>query len=205
MRGSRETKSATLVAYAYTLGGRVTWPAMKCAFAAIRSRCIELTAATAHIPIQTPKKPTVSAVSAKHSKNVELLTVSHVGKGCVNASGAARCSARGSRENQKRYARDGRPEQSGSMEPAGRQGSRIFEFQGIYDPTRAIGRKFTGRHYAMHMRVKFEFLTPGVQHAEEANFSAKMLGIAGNFQKCFCTGAEQEIVDNLLILKSQWG
>ena len=50
---------------------------MKCAFAAIRSRCIELTAATARIPIQTPKKPTVSAVSAKHSKNARPLTVSH--------------------------------------------------------------------------------------------------------------------------------
>jgi len=56
----------------------------------------------------------------------------------------------------------------------------------------------------MHMWVKVEFLTPGVQHAEEANFCAKMLGIAGNFEQCFCTGSEQEIVDDLLILKSQW-
>jgi hypothetical protein len=55
------------------------------------------------------------------------------------------------------------------------------------------------------MWVKFEFLTPGVQHAEEANFCAKMFGIAGNFSQCFCTGSEQEIVDDLLILKSQWG
>src|SRR6266478_4735942 len=70
------------------------------------------------------------------------------------------------------------------------------------DPTRAIGRKSTGRHHAMHMWVKFEFLTPGVQHAEEANFCAKMFGIAGNFEQCFCTGSEQEIVDELLILKS---
>ena len=51
------------------------------------------------------------------------------------------------------------------------------------DPTRAIGRKSTGRHNAMHMWMKFEFLTPGVQHAEEANFCAKMLGISGNFEK----------------------
>ena len=50
---------------------------MKFAFAAIRSHCIELTAVTAGIPIQTPKKPTVSAVSAKHSKKAKLLTVSH--------------------------------------------------------------------------------------------------------------------------------
>src|SRR6266481_9659557 len=71
-----------------------------------------------------------------------------------------------------------------------------------FDPARAIGRESTGRHHAMHMWVKFEFLTPGVQHAEEANFCAKMLGIAGNFEQCFCTGSEQEIVDELLILKS---
>src|SRR5882762_400293 len=76
---------------------------------------------------------------------------------------------------------------------------------GWLDPMRAIGRKSTGRHHAMHMWVKVEFLTPGVQHAEEANFCAKMLGIAGNFEQCFCTGSEQEIVDDLLILKSQWG
>ncbi len=29
------------------------------------------------------------------------------------------------------------------------------------DPARVIGRQSTGRHHAMHMRVKFEFLTPG--------------------------------------------
>ena len=73
------------------------------------------------------------------------------------------------------------------------------------DPTRAIGRKSAGRHHAMYMRVKFEFLTPGMQHAEEANLCAKMFGIAGNFEQGFCTGSEQEIVDDLLILKSQWG
>ena len=74
-----------------------------------------------------------------------------------------------------------------------------------FAPAGAIGRESTCRHHAMHMRVKFEFLTPGVQHAEEADLCAKMFGIAGNFAQCFCTGSEQEIVDDLLILKSQWG
>jgi hypothetical protein len=72
------------------------------------------------------------------------------------------------------------------------------------DPTRAIGRKPTGRHHAMHMWVKFEFLTPGVQHAEETDFCTEMLGIAGDFQKGFRTGAKQEIVDDLLVLQDQW-
>ena len=72
-----------------------------------------------------------------------------------------------------------------------------------FDPARAIGRESTGRHHAMHMRMKFEFLTPGVQHAEEADFSAEVFGIAGDFEKRFRTGAKQKIVDDLLVLQSQ--
>src|SRR6266849_7764681 len=72
-----------------------------------------------------------------------------------------------------------------------------------FDPARAIGRQPTGWDHAMYMRVKFEFLTPGMQHAEEADLCAKMLGIAGHFEECFCTGSEQEIVDDLLILQDQ--
>ena len=56
----------------------------------------------------------------------------------------------------------------------------------------------------MDMRVKAEFLIPGVQHAEEADLRAEMFGIAGDFQKGFRTGAKQEIVDGLLVLQSQW-
>ena len=44
-----------------------------------------------------------------------------------------------------------------------------------------------------------------MQHAEEADLRTEMLGIAGNFVECFRTAAKQEIVDDLLILKSQWG
>src|ERR1700751_681271 len=42
-----------------------------------------------------------------------------------------------------------------------------------------------------------------MQDTEEANFCAKMFGIAGNFEQCFCTGSEQEIVDDLLVLQNQ--
>jgi hypothetical protein len=56
----------------------------------------------------------------------------------------------------------------------------------------------------MDMRVKFEILSPTVQHAEEADFRAEMLGIACDFQKGFRTGAKQEIVDDLLVLQHQW-
>jgi hypothetical protein len=51
--------------------------------------------------------------------------------------------------------------------------------------------------------VKFKFLSPGVQHAEEADFCTEMLGIARDFQKGFRTGAKQEIVNDLLVLQDQ--
>src|SRR6267378_7113935 len=73
------------------------------------------------------------------------------------------------------------------------------------DPARTIGRQPTGRHHAMYMRVKFESLTPAVQHAEEADFRAEMLGIACDFQKGFRAGAKQEVVDDLLVLQHQRG
>ena len=72
-----------------------------------------------------------------------------------------------------------------------------------FDPAGVIDRQAAGGHHAMYMRVKFEFLTPGMQHAEEANLCAKMFGIAGNFEECFCTGSEQEIVDDFLVLQDQ--
>jgi len=43
-----------------------------------------------------------------------------------------------------------------------------------------------------------------VQHGEEANLRAEMPGIAGNFEKCFRSGAKQKVVDDLLVLQDQW-
>ena len=74
-----------------------------------------------------------------------------------------------------------------------------------FDPAGVIGRQSTGWHHAMYMRVGCKLLTPGMQHAEEADLSTEVLGIASHLEKGFRTGTEQEIVDDLLILKSQWG
>jgi len=35
-------------------------------------------------------------------------------------------------------------------------------------------------------------------HAERADFRIEVLGIASDFQECFCSRAEQKIVDDLL-------
>src|SRR6266404_676283 len=56
----------------------------------------------------------------------------------------------------------------------------------------------------MNMRMNFEFLAPGMQHAEEANLCAEVSRMASDFEKGFGTGAEQEIVEDLLVLQNQW-
>jgi hypothetical protein len=56
----------------------------------------------------------------------------------------------------------------------------------------------------MDMGVGCEFLTPGVQNAEEADLRAEMSGIASDFEKCFRTGAKQEIIEDLSVLQGQW-
>ena len=58
------------------------------------------------------------------------------------------------------------------------------------DPTQVIGREPTGRNNTMHVRVKFEFLIPGVQHAEETDFRSEMFGIASDFEESFRAASE---------------
>ena len=63
-----------------------------------------------------------------------------------------------------------------------------------------IERQAAGGNDAMHMGMESKFLTPGVQHGEETDFRAEVFRIASDFEKSFRTGAEQQIVDDFLIL-----
>ena len=56
----------------------------------------------------------------------------------------------------------------------------------------------------MDMGMESELLIPGMQHGEEADFRAEVFRIASDLEKCFCTGAEQQIVDDFLVLQGQW-
>src|SRR5882762_930882 len=71
------------------------------------------------------------------------------------------------------------------------------------DPVGAIERQSAGGHYTMRMRVKFELLIPGVEHAKEADLGAQMLGIASDFEERFRTGLQQEMVQDLLVLQGE--
>src|ERR1017187_2664086 len=63
-----------------------------------------------------------------------------------------------------------------------------------------IQRESTGGDHAMDMGMKLEPLIPGVQHAEETDLSAQMSRIASHFEQGCGAGAEQQVVDELLVL-----
>jgi hypothetical protein len=57
----------------------------------------------------------------------------------------------------------------------------------------------------MGVRVMFEFLIPGVEHAKEADLGAEMFGVASDFEEGFGTGLQQEIVQDFLVLQGERG
>jgi hypothetical protein len=59
------------------------------------------------------------------------------------------------------------------------------------DPAPVIGGETASRNHTTQMGVMLEFLSPGMEHAEEADFGAEMAGIARHFDQRFGTGPEQ--------------
>ena len=57
----------------------------------------------------------------------------------------------------------------------------------------------------MDMRMDLEILPPGMQDAEESDLRAQMFGIGRDLQQSRGAGAEQKIVDDLLVLQSYPG
>src|SRR5215469_8788404 len=66
------------------------------------------------------------------------------------------------------------------------------------DPTAVIGREAAGGHDTMNVRVNIELLAPSVQDTEETDLRTEVFRVTSDFEKGFCTGTEQEIVENLL-------
>jgi len=72
-----------------------------------------------------------------------------------------------------------------------------------WNPTRVIERQSAGGHHTMGMGVMFEFLIPGVEHTEEADFGAEMLGIASDFEEGFGASLQQQMVQDFLVLQGE--
>src|SRR3990172_6833905 len=60
-----------------------------------------------------------------------------------------------------------------------------------------------GGNHAMNMRMMLQFLIPSMEHAEEADVGAEMFGIASDCEERCRAGAEQKIVDDLLVAQGQ--
>jgi hypothetical protein len=57
----------------------------------------------------------------------------------------------------------------------------------------------------MQVGVKEEILSPTVEHGEEADFGAEMIGIGSDGRQGFGGGSEQDAVDNIFVLVSNGG
>jgi hypothetical protein len=66
--------------------------------------------------------------------------------------------------------------------PQHRLGKKVV-FAGA-NPVGVIEGKATGGNDTMEVGMKLDFLIPGVQHAEEADLGAEMLGITSYFEQC---------------------
>src|SRR5947207_1565725 len=55
------------------------------------------------------------------------------------------------------------------------------------------------------MGMKVKVLTPAMQHGEEADFHAQVLGVAGYGEQSFRRGGEQEVVGDLLVVEGDSG
>src|SRR5664280_877059 len=71
------------------------------------------------------------------------------------------------------------------------------------DPVGVIQRESTRWDHAMDMGMMLELLIPGVQHAKETDLGAEMSGIASHFEQGCGAGAEQQVVDDLLVLQGE--
>jgi hypothetical protein len=58
------------------------------------------------------------------------------------------------------------------------------------DPSRVIGSKTASGYHTVYMWMMLELLIPGVKNAEEADFSAKPLRVAGDLKQCLGAGPE---------------
>ena len=75
------------------------------------------------------------------------------------------------------------------------------ESVGRSDPSGAIGSKAASGNDVMYVGMMLKVLAPGMKHAKKPNIYSQMLRVAGQFEQCRCTGSEQQIVKQPLVLQ----
>jgi len=73
------------------------------------------------------------------------------------------------------------------------------------DPTLTVRRDPAAGDETVQMRVVHQVLSPGVQHGQEADLRAQMLGVGGDAAQCLRRRPEQDVVDHDLVLEGDDG
>ena len=89
-----------------------------------------------------------------------------------------------------------------AAEDAAQCNNRQEETFGRSDPSGAIGSETAGRNNVMDVWMMLQILSPSVEHAEKPDVCTQMLRVAGQFEQRRCTGSEQQIVKQSLVLQS---
>ena len=82
---------------------------------------------------------------------------------------------------------------------------RQEESRSAGDPAFTVGRDPAAGNQKMNVRMVQQVLSPGVQHAEEADLCAQMLRIGGDGAQRLRRRPEQDIVDHGLVLERDVG
>jgi hypothetical protein len=60
-----------------------------------------------------------------------------------------------------------------------------------------------GGNDAVDVGMKLQALIPAMEHAEETDLGTEMPWIAGDFKQSLCTGVEEQVVDEPLVLQCE--
>ncbi len=89
-----------------------------------------------------------------------------------------------------------------ATEDAAQRADRQEEAFGRSEPSGAIGSEAAGRNNVMYVWMMLKVLSPSVKHAKKPDVCSQMLWVAGQFEQRRCTGSEQQIVKQPLVLQS---
>jgi len=86
-----------------------------------------------------------------------------------------------------------------AVEDAAERNDRQKEALGAVYPLRAIGSQTNARNDVVNVRMVLHRLPPGVQHSEETDIGAQMLGVASQLEYRFSAGAVKQVADDPLV------
>ena len=87
-----------------------------------------------------------------------------------------------------------------SPEDATQRGDGQEESSRGGDPSGAVGCETASRNDVMDVRMMVKVLSPSVEHAKKPDICPQMFRVASELEQRRCTGSEQQIVKQSLVL-----